>query len=66
MTRLTRGRRKAATLAHDDLADWVNDLEASDASIEELDAAFERLEAMGQYDEGGAIIVMSSYERTTA
>ena len=38
MTRLTRGRRKAATFAHDDLADWVNDLEASDASIEELDA----------------------------
>ena len=66
MTRLTCGRRKAATFAHDDLADWVNDLEASDASIDELDAAFERLEAMDQYDEGGAIIVMSSYERTTA
>lgn len=66
MTRLTRGRRKAATLAHDDLADWVNDLEANDASIDELDAAFERLEAIDQYDEGGAIIVMSSYERTTA
>jgi len=66
MTWLTRGRRKSATFTHDDLADWVNDLEASDASIEELDAAFETLETMDQYDEGGAIIVMSSYERTTA
>lgn len=66
ITRLTRGRRKGATFAHDDLADWVNDLEASDASIEELDAAFETLEAMDQYDESGAIIVMSSHERTTA
>lgn len=66
MTRLTRGRRKVVTFAHDDLADWMNDLEASEVSIEELDAAFERLEAMDQYDEGGAIIVMSSYERTTA
>jgi hypothetical protein len=66
ITHLTKGRRKAATFAHDDLADWVNDLEASDASIEELDAAFETLEAMDQYDESGAIIVMSSHERTTA
>jgi hypothetical protein len=64
--RLISGRRKAARLPHDDLADWINDLEASGASVEEMDDAFEHLEAMDQYDECGAIITMSSHERTVA
>lgn len=66
MTRLVQGRKKATTFVHDEYADWVNELEAAGANIEELDAAFETMEAMAQYDEGGAILMMSSYERTTA
>jgi hypothetical protein len=66
VTRLVRGRRKSARFVHDEVAEWVNDLEANGASIEELDAAFETLEAVDQYDESGAIIIMSSYERTAA
>jgi hypothetical protein len=66
ITRLIQGSKKSTRFVHDDYADWVSELEAGGASIEELDAAFETIEAMEQYDEGGAIIVMSSYERTTA
>jgi hypothetical protein len=65
VARQVRGNRKCSRFFHDDAA-WVNDLEASGASIEELDAAFKTLEALDQYDENGAIILMSSYERTTA
>jgi hypothetical protein len=64
--RMIRGRRKSAGFAHDECSDWLNDLEATGASIEELDDAFAHAEAMDQYDEGGAIIVMSSHERTVA
>lgn len=60
-----RGHRRAARLPHDD-AGWIDDLEANGASCEELDAAFEHLEAMQLYDEGGAILLMSSHERTVA
>lgn len=65
IARLVRGNRNCSRFPHDDAA-WVNELEASGASIEELDAAFKTLEAMDQYDENGAIVLMSSYERTTA
>lgn len=66
VTRLVRSGRRRSRFNQNDLAGWVNDLEESGASVEELDAAFETLEAMGQYDENGAIIVMSSHERTKA
>ncbi|HMX25074.1 MAG TPA: hypothetical protein PLD20_06415 [Blastocatellia bacterium] len=66
MTRQLRGRRKFTTFARENTKDWVGELEANDASVGELDAAFETLEALEQYDEGGAILVMSGYERTTA
>jgi hypothetical protein len=66
ITRLVRSVRRRSNSAHDDFAGWVNELEENGASVEELDAAFEHLEAMDQYDENGAIIVMSSFERTTA
>lgn len=66
MTRLVSGRRKVARLAHDDFAEWVSDLEANGAGVEELDDAFLHLEAMDQYDEGGAVVVMSNHERTFA
>jgi hypothetical protein len=64
--RMTSGRRKSACFVHDECGEWINDLEAGGASIEELDDAFAHLDAMDQYDEGGAIIVMSSHERTVA
>ena len=64
MTRLVSGRRRAARLPQDDAAEWLATLEAEDASVEELDAAFGTIEAMEQYDEGGAVVVMSSHERT--
>src|SRR5262249_14834332 len=66
ITRLVRNGRRCSRFNQDDFAGWVNDLEESGASVEELDAAFETLEAMDQYDENGAIMVMSSHERTTA
>lgn len=66
ITRLVRGRRKSASFIHDEITDWLNDLEAGGASVEEMDTAFAHAEAMEQYDEGGAVIVMSSHERTVA
>jgi hypothetical protein len=44
----------------------LNDLEANGASLKELDDAFTYVEALDQYDEGGAIIRMSAHERTVA
>jgi hypothetical protein len=41
-----------------------NDLEASGASLIELDDAFAQVAALDQYDENGAILTMSSHERT--
>ena len=44
----------------------MNDLEAKGASINELDDAFAHVEALDQYDEGGAIVRMSAHERALA
>lgn len=66
ISRKIRGRRKGASFIHDNWTEWLNDLEAGGASIQELDDAFTYLEAMDQYDEGGAITIMSSHERTVA
>lgn len=66
LTRLVSGRRKVARIAHDEFTEWLGDLEANGASAEEMDDAFLHLEAMDQYDEGGAVIVMSNHERTFA
>src|SRR5262245_6058749 len=64
--RMVRGRRKCAGVVHDDLAEWLNDFEAIGATVDELDDAFAHVEALDQYDEGGAIIRMSAHERTFA
>jgi hypothetical protein len=64
--RMIRGRRKSACFAHDEWTQWLNDLEANGASLKELDDAFAHIEALDQYDEGGAIIRMSAHERTVA
>src|SRR5262249_5948137 len=64
--RLIRGRRKCAGLVHDEWTEWLNDLEANGATIDELDDAFAHVEALDQYDEGGAIVHMSAHERTFA
>jgi hypothetical protein len=63
---LIRGRRKSACFARDEWTEWLSDLEANGASLEELDDAFAQVEALDQYDEGGAIIRMSGHERTVA
>jgi hypothetical protein len=64
--RMIRGRRKSARFIHDECAEYLNDLEEGGASVEELDDAFAHAETMDQYDEGGAVITMSSHERTIA
>ena len=64
IARMTRGRRKSACFLHDEYGDWLGDLEANGASVEELDEAFAQVESLAQYDEGGAVIMMSSHERT--
>lgn len=66
VARMLRGRRKGAKFSQDDFAAMIDELDTSGASVEELDAAFESLAAIEQYDESGAIIMMSSYERTAA
>ncbi len=66
VNRMIRGRRKSAGLVHDEWTEWLNDLEASGATVAELDDAFAHVEALDQYDEGGAIIRMSAHERTVA
>ncbi|MBS1808796.1 MAG: hypothetical protein JST84_11435 [Acidobacteria bacterium] len=66
LARMTRGRRKSACFLHDEYGDWLGELEANGASVEELDDAFAQVESLQQYDEGGAVIVMSSHERTVA
>ena|GEM_PF-1199450 len=63
--RMLRGRRRACVV-YDYSTEWLNELESSGATIEELDDAFTRAEAMAQYDERGAGIAMSSHERTVA
>ncbi len=64
--RMIRGRRKAAGFVYDEWTEWLNDLEANGATVDELDDAFAHVEALEQYDEGGAIIRMSAHERTVA
>jgi TonB family protein len=64
--RMIRGRRKSAGLVHDEWTEWLNDLEANGATVHELDDAFRHVEALDQYDEGGAIVRMSAHERTFA
>src|SRR5262245_17506324 len=64
--RMIRGRRKIAGFVHDEWTEWLNDLEANGAAVDELDDAFAHVEALDQYDEGGAIIRMSAHERTFA
>jgi uncharacterized membrane protein len=61
--RMVRGRRKSARFAHDDMTEWLNDLESNGATIDELDDAFAHVEALDQYDEGGVIVRMSAHER---
>jgi hypothetical protein len=63
---MIRGRRKSAGFVHDEWTEWLNDLEASGAALDELDDAFAHVEALDQYDEGGAIVRMSAHERTFA
>jgi hypothetical protein len=66
VSRMIRGRRKVSGLAQDEWTGWLNDLEANGATVEELDDAFRHVEALDQYDEGGAIVRMSAHERTFA
>src|SRR5262249_23232983 len=64
VNRMIRGRRKSAGFVHDEWTEWLNDLEANGATIDELDDAFAHVEALDQYDEGGAVVRMSAHERT--
>src|SRR5262245_8795284 len=66
VNRMIRGRRKSSGFVHDEWTEWLNDLEANGATIDELDDAFAHVEALDQYDEGGAIVRMSAHERTFA
>jgi hypothetical protein len=66
VNRMVRGRRKSAGFVHDEWTEWLNDLEASGATLDELDDAFAHVEALDQYDESGAIVRMSAHERTFA
>jgi len=66
INRMIRGRRKSAGFVHDEWTEWLNDLEAYGATVDELDDAFAHVEALDQYDEGGAIVRMSAHERTFA
>ncbi len=66
VNRMIRGRRKSAGFVHDEWTEWLNDIEAGGATLDELDDAFAHVEALDQYDEGGAIIRMSAHERTFA
>jgi len=61
VNRMIRGRRKSAGFVHDEWTEWLNDLEANGATIDELDDAFAHVEALDQYDEGGAIVRMSAH-----
>jgi hypothetical protein len=63
---MIRGRRKSAGFIHDEWMEWLNELEANGATVDELDDAFAHVEALDQYDEGGAIVRMSAHERTFA
>ena len=64
--RMIRGRRKGASLVHDQWTEFWDNCEADGVSLKEFEDAFAHLEAMEQYDEGGAVIMMSGHERTIA
>jgi hypothetical protein len=64
--RMIRGRRRSAGFAHDEWSEWFEDLEDGGASIEEICDALAYVQALDQYDEGGAVIRMSAHERTVA
>lgn len=64
--RMIRGRRKCANLVHDEWTDLFNYLEDNDVTVDEFYEKFKHLEAMDQYDEGGAIVRMSRHERVYA
>jgi hypothetical protein len=64
--RMIRGRRKSKFFAHDEWTEWWDNWEANGASFKEFEDAFAHLEALDQYGENGAIIVMSAHERTRA
>jgi len=64
--RMIRGRRKASRTPHDEHGEWLEYLVTAGASCEEVDDVFDPAEAMDQYSENGAIIVMSAHERTRA
>jgi hypothetical protein len=73
--RMIRGRRKCARLVHDEWAELFNDLEdleepltlaENESAIEEFYEKLKQMEAMDQYDEGGAIVQMSKHERVYA
>src|SRR5215831_199066 len=66
VNRMIRRSRKSAGFVHDEWTEWLNDLDANGATIDELDDAFAHVEALDQYDEGGAIVRMSAHERTFA
>src|SRR5262249_32381350 len=66
VNRMIRGRRKSAGFVPDEWTEWLNDLEANGATIDELDDGFAHVEAVDQYDEGGAIVRMSAHEHTFA
>jgi hypothetical protein len=66
INRMIRGRRKGRGFVQDEWTERLNDLEANGATVDELDDAFAHVEALDQYDEGGAIVRMSAHERTFA
>jgi len=63
INRMIRGRRKGAGFVQDERTEWLNDLGANGATVDELDDAFAHVEALDQYDEGGVILHMSAHER---
>src|SRR6266511_1575683 len=66
VNRMIRGRRKSAGFVPDEWTEWLNDLEANGATVDELDDAFAHVEALEQYDENGAMSVKHFIALNTA
>src|SRR5262249_58533733 len=49
VNRMIRGRRKSAGFVHDEWTEWLNDLEANGATLDELDDAFAHAEPLQHY-----------------
>ncbi|MCI0390535.1 MAG: hypothetical protein MOB07_17460 [Acidobacteria bacterium] len=64
ITRMIRGRRRALRMPQDGYGEWLNDLVERGASALELDDMSAWVNALDQYDEGGAVMMMSAHERT--